>query len=146
MMVRLNKANQIRRLMLIMSLFAVAHCAGTTTKEQKAFETEKMLVAAGFAYKVAEDDAMLAKMARLPQYKLVRHERQGQPIWIYANVDGCKCLYAGDDANYKHLQELIKENKQASHHLFAGSGSDPTARESEAMQVLEIDDGMLPGM
>ena len=109
------------------------------------FEAEKHLVAAGFNFKVAEDDEMLAKMAKLPQHQLIRHERNGQTIWIYPDVEGCKCLYAGDENAYNKMQELIKYEKKAAR-LHRGSGSDTGTRKQAAMDVMDIDDGMLPGM
>jgi hypothetical protein len=131
--------------MLLVSLIFITHCSSTAEKEQEAFEVEKMLVAAGFTYKVAEDDDLLTKMAALPQHELIRHERQGQRIWIYPDVAACKCIYAGDDADYKRLQKLLQENKQDARR-FGVTGSDPYARESAVMQMLEIEDGMLPEM
>jgi hypothetical protein len=42
-------------------------------------------------------------------------------------------------------RRLLKENKQNSRR-FGGTGSDPYPRESAVMQMLEIEDGMLPEM
>jgi hypothetical protein len=140
-----KKTIQICQLLLLVCLIFITQCSSTAKKEKEAFEVVKVLVAAGFTYKVAEDDAMLAKMTKLPQHKIIRHERQGQAIWVYPDVVGCKCIYAGDDTHYKRLQELLKENKQHSHR-FGGSGSDPGVREMAATEMLDIDDGMLPEM
>lgn len=130
-------------LIIVLVTIQLGGCAGN--QKTKPFDVEKNLVAAGFTYKVAENDAMLAKMIKLPQHKLIRHERQGEPIWIYPDVAGCKCLYAGDEKAYAHLQKIVKENKLDAR-VYGGTGTDLGARETLPMQVIDLDDGMLPGI
>lgn len=127
----------------IMTTIILVGCAGK--KVDAPFEAEKHLVAAGFNFKVAEDEEMLTKMSNLPQHTLLRHERNGKLIWIYPDVAGCKCIYAGDESAYNRLQEVIKYEKKAAR-LHRGSGSDTGTRNQAAMDVLDIDDGMLPGI
>jgi hypothetical protein len=146
-MIVLKRIKQLYAILFLTVLLLAMHVPSFAENEdKKAFAVERMLVAAGFSFKVADDDAMLAKMAKLPQHQLIRHERKGQTIWIYPNVDGCKCLYAGNEAAYEQFKKLAKENKRDIRR-FGGTGEDSiSSRESAPMEVLDIDDGMLPGM
>ena len=143
----LNRTKQSYGIVLLTLLFLAIHAPSfAESEEQKAFAIERMLMRAGFNFKQAEDDAMLAKMAKLPQHQLIRYERNGQTIWIYPNVAGCKCLYAGNDAAYKQFEKLEKENRRDIRRFGGTSEDSVSSRESAPMQVLDIDDGMLPGM
>ena len=85
-------------------------CA-TTSKKEKAFEAERLLVSAGFTYKVADTAEKLEKLNQLPQRKLSRHKRQNKVTYLYADAADCKCIYMGDEAAYQRLRRLVYSEK-----------------------------------
>jgi hypothetical protein len=130
----------------LLVLFLASGCA-TTSPEQKAFQTEKLLVAAGFTYKVAETPETLQQLKNLPQHKLIRQTHHGKPIYLFADVAGCSCLYAGSQTAHERLKELVRESELANAQEKAlwsaridraGTGEDATS------YVEDLADGMLP--
>lgn len=53
------------------------------TPKKKAFEAEKLLVAAGFTYKVADTPEKLEQLKQLPQHKLIRYVLSGRTYYLY---------------------------------------------------------------
>jgi hypothetical protein len=88
---------------------ALAGCATIERDETK--QKEQLLAAAGFQMRTADTPAKLADLQRLQQHKLVRHDRDGEATYVYADATDCKCLYTGDQQNYDELQKLrVKED------------------------------------
>jgi hypothetical protein len=83
---------------------ALAGCAAI--EEHEVGQKEQLLAAAGFQMKPADSPAKLADLERLPQHRLVRHEREGESVWVYADATDCKCLYSGDQDNYDEFEKL----------------------------------------
>ncbi len=48
-----------------------------------------------------------------PPRKVVRDVRDGQPQYVYADPQTCKCLYVGDEQRYQKFQELSLQKKIA---------------------------------
>ena len=90
-----------------LGIICVGACAGMQQKETLSFESA--LEAAGFVRKLADTDAKLAELEKMPQEKLVQQDYKGQPVYIYADAKGCKCLYAGSDEDYENLQQAIHQ-------------------------------------
>ena len=83
---------------------ALAGCAAIERDEAK--QTEQTLAAAGFQMRPADTPAKLADLERLQQHKLVRHDRDGETTYVYADAADCKCLYTGNQENYDQFQKL----------------------------------------
>jgi hypothetical protein len=96
---------------------ALAGCAAIERHE--ASQKEQLLAAAGFQMRTADTPAKLADLERLQQHKLVRHERDGEASYVYANADGCKCLYTGNQASYDEFQKLQVQENVASQEMMA---------------------------
>lgn len=92
-----------------LAVFVILGCA--SDPEKKAFSAEKILVAAGFTYKVADTPEKLATLNKLPQHKLIQHTHKGHPVYIFVDVDGCKCLFGGDEAAHQRMRELLRSEK-----------------------------------
>jgi hypothetical protein len=106
----MGKRRFISALMALCTAFYLLGCATTSPKE-KAFDAEKLLVSAGFTYKVADTAEKLEKLKSLPQRKLLRHSRQDKVTYLYADVVACKCVYVGDEAAFQRLRHLAHEEK-----------------------------------
>jgi len=69
----------------------LAGCASMRTK--KVIKTEDLLTKAGFQMRLADTPEKLAHLKTLPQRKIVRHQRNGNFRYVYADTTSCKCLY-----------------------------------------------------
>jgi len=96
---------------------ALAGCAAIERHE--ADRKEQMLAAAGFQMRTADTPAKLADLERLQQHKLVRHERDGEASYVYADAADCKCLYTGNQASYDEFQKLQVQENVASQEMMA---------------------------
>jgi len=45
--------------------------------------------------------------------KIISHQRNGKPYFVYADTQVCKCLYVGVEAAYQRYQKLLVERKIA---------------------------------
>jgi hypothetical protein len=95
----------------------LAGCAAIERHE--ANQTEQMLAAAGFEMRTADTPAKLDDLERLQQHKLVRHERDGEVTYVYADAADCKCLYSGDQHSYDEFQKLQVQENVAAQEMMA---------------------------
>jgi hypothetical protein len=49
----------------------------------------------------------------------VRYSRDGQPQYVYADPETCKCLYVGDEQRYQKYQELSLQKQIADEQMSA---------------------------
>jgi hypothetical protein len=96
---------------------ALAGCAAIDRQETG--QTEQLLAAAGFQMRPADTPAKLADLDRLQQHKLVRHERDGEATYVYADAADCKCLYSGDERNYDQFEKLRVQEDVAQQEMMA---------------------------
>lgn len=78
-------------------------------EEDRAESTEQLLAAAGFQVKLANTPERQSHLKSLTQLKLVPHEQDGQVRYVFADAEGCKCLYAGDEKEYDAFQKLAAQ-------------------------------------
>lgn len=90
---------------------SVTGCAAI--RAHQTVETEQILAAAGFQVKAADTPEKLAHLQTLTPRKLVRYTRDGQPQYVYADPETCKCLYVGDEQRYQKYQELSLQKQIA---------------------------------
>ena len=90
-------------------LLASAGCAGY--EEKRAFEIEELLVSAGFQYHVADTAEQKNCLAALPQRKLFRIEKDRTSLYVFVDQPACNCFYGGDEAGYRRLRELVRDDK-----------------------------------
>lgn len=90
---------------------ALAGCA--MIEEREAGDAEQMLSAAGFTMKVADTPDKMAHLKTLTQLKLVPHNDGDQTRFIYADAKYCKCLFAGDQADYQRYQQFALQKSLA---------------------------------
>src|SRR5229473_7431238 len=83
---------------------SVTGCAAI--RAHQTAETEQVLAAAGFQVEPADTPEKLAHLQTLTPRKVVQDMRDGQPQYVYADPETCKCLYVGDEKRYQRYQEL----------------------------------------
>ena len=55
----------------------------------------------------------------LTPWRVVRYTRDGQPQYVYADPETCKCLYVGDEQRYQKYQELSLKKQIADEQMSA---------------------------
>jgi hypothetical protein len=98
-------------LLLVALGLSVTGCAAI--RAHQTVETEQVLAAAGFQVKPADTPEKLAHLQALTPRKVVRYSRDGQPQYVYADPETCKCLYVGDEQRYQKYQELSLQKQIA---------------------------------
>jgi hypothetical protein len=98
---------------------AVALAACAAIEKRETTQTEQLLSAAGFEMRPADTPAKLADLERLQQHKVVRHERDGETTYVYADATDCKCLYSGNQDNYDQFQKLRVQEDVAQQEMMA---------------------------
>jgi len=71
--------------------------------------SESVLTQAGFRPVPANSPKKLSHLRTLPAHRLVERTKAGQPYYVYADPDNCKCLYEGDAAAYAKYRVLTKQ-------------------------------------
>jgi hypothetical protein len=69
-------------------------------------QTERILAAAGFQIEPANTPESLAQLRALITHRVVPSSRDGQPRYVYADPDRCRCLYVGDPRQYEMYKKL----------------------------------------
>ena len=82
-------------------------------EDERAVDTEALLQQAGFQVRFADSTERLEHVKALEQRSLVRKERSGQPYYVYADAQGCKCLYYGTPAEYQKYRVLEDDQQIA---------------------------------
>jgi hypothetical protein len=75
--------------LLVFGMFGDPAVAGQEGADMK-------LEDAGFVVRVADTPAKLARLHTLPPRKFIRRVKAGQPYFMYADPDACKCVFVGD--------------------------------------------------
>jgi hypothetical protein len=88
-------------------------------ENEQAQDTEQVLAAAGFHMKEATNPQQLANLQAMTQRKIVIHDQNGQPRYVYADAEGCKCVYVGGEKNYDEFQRLSVKQEIAQENLDA---------------------------
>jgi hypothetical protein len=70
---------------------------------------ESVLTEAGFRPVPANSPQKLSHLRTLPAHRLIERTKAGQPYYVYADPDNCKCLYVGDAAAYAKYRVLTKQ-------------------------------------
>jgi len=104
----MNKRIAWLRSIVVTMVLGMAFAACAFIQNRDAADTEQMLAAAGFKMKLADTPAKAAHLQTLTQRKLVSHERDGKPYFVYADADHCKCLYVGNQASYQLYNNMFK--------------------------------------
>ncbi len=105
---------------------ALAGCAAM--REEAAHRKENLLAAAGFRMKPADTPEKLARAEAMPQLKMVaRSGPGGQVGYTYADVKGCKCVYAGNAANYAEYRRLALQQQAAEAQVEAAEANEAAA-------------------
>ena len=93
--------------MVVVAVMIFAGCAALQKNE--VFDVEGLLTKAGFQKHVADTPEKLTHLKTLAQNRISRHKRHGKLYFVYADVADCQCLYAGDEAAFRHFRDLERQ-------------------------------------
>jgi hypothetical protein len=100
-------------MLILASMLAVVFVSCASTKGSQRVDMGKLLYSAGFKKAVADTPEKLDQLKKLPQRKVVPHQEGDKVFYIYADVEKCKCAYAGDEEAYKRYQKLTQKSDLA---------------------------------
>jgi hypothetical protein len=108
-----------RRAAAVLSVLVLVLAGCQAIENEEAEDTEQTLAAAGFHMKEATTPAQLANLEAMTQRKIVIHDQDGQPRYVYADAQDCKCVYVGSEKNYDEYQRLSLKQEIAQENLDA---------------------------
>lgn len=108
-------------------LFACAIAGCAYVRKEEAKDAESTLAAAGFRMKPADTPEKLAKLQAMPARKIVTRTKDGQVVYLYADPDYCKCLYAGTQPQYDRYRQLALEKQIAQEQIDAAEMNEDAA-------------------
>lgn len=100
---------------LAAALIALSGCAAI--ERQEAADSEELLRAAGFQVLPANTPAREQKLKELRPRQVFARSENGERRYVFADPDNCRCLYAGDEAEYQKLQQLRAARIEAHNRL-----------------------------
>lgn len=98
-------------LMPLVLVLVLAGCANP--RRYDPMDPKQILVFSGFTVRIADSQASLEQLARLPQRQLLRYESGEEPMYIWVDAAGCGCWYTGDPAAYRRLLEMGWESRKS---------------------------------
>ena len=110
------------------ALAVVALVFAGCTVPQNVARMEALMIKAGFQVRRADTAERLAHLKTLTPLKLVRHDRDGTPYYVYADPDGCQCVYVGNEAAYQRYRTLAQDSQAAAVQQLAEGGSGDSMR------------------
>ncbi len=88
---------------------AVLLGACASIRKNEATYATDFLTRAGFTV-MADQAASKRRLAMMPPLRLVEQQKDGQPMYSYADPYACQCVYVGDAAAYARYRRLIEEH------------------------------------
>lgn len=89
--------------------FSLASCA--QIKQSGSLAEEGHLRDAGFKLMLADRMDRQQMLNSLPADTLTRIQKDDNVYYVYADPDGCVCLYVGRDEEYQRLQQIAVEKQ-----------------------------------
>jgi hypothetical protein len=106
------------RILLALTLAATAAVVGCAAlREREIRDVEDMLAASGFVMRLADMAEKAVNLQGFPPHRLVLQQRDGQPYYVYADPEVCKCVWVGDQKAYGQFQRLRIQKEIADEQL-----------------------------
>ena len=104
---------------LLASGLALSLAACAQVKDSETRLTENHLFTAGFKIMMADTPERQGMLNTLTPETITRIPREDNVYYIYADPDICSCLYVGREAEFRKLQRLMAERRDAEENLIA---------------------------
>lgn len=93
-------------------VFLILGCE--TGNDRRSAATEVLLAGAGFKIRVADTPERQNQLEAMTQRQIVRHDHDGEAVYVFANARLCDCLYAGTEADYQRYRDLARSSRATS--------------------------------
>lgn len=101
-------------------------CAAMARSEAK--RKENLFIAAGWQMKVADTPQKQATLQGLqPSRKILIRQKDGQPLYTFADPEGCNCMYVGTPAQYGEYRRLALQQQVAQDQVDAAMANESAA-------------------
>lgn len=80
---------------------------------------------AGFKVRPADSPRQAAHLQKLPSNRLLVRYRNERPVYLYADPQGCRCLYVGNERDYQNYRRLVNQQNLAGDQYMAGRYDEP---------------------
>ena len=98
-------------------VFLLTACAGM--QERETLQTERTLSAAGFQMRLADTPERLTQLQALPQRQLIVRQSEGNPYYVYADAQDCKCISVGTEKAYQRFEKMTIDQNIAAEEATA---------------------------
>ncbi len=85
---------------------------------------ERLLSAAGFKQVFPTTPTQKTKLANMPQKQIFFISQGTKVYYVYADANGCGCLYAGNQRNYQKFQKLAADSQLIAEQYAAAQMND----------------------
>jgi hypothetical protein len=110
---------------LCLALMGCATNGSSMTPQVAAPQTrEQLLSAAGFKQVFPTTPAQKAKLANMPQKQIFLISQGPKTYYVYADANGCGCLYAGNQRHYQKFQQLAADSQMIAEQYAAAQMND----------------------
>lgn len=109
----------MRYLLIPAAVAALAVAATPAVAMGSRRATESDLSAAGFNVRPANTPERQAMLARLPDHKVLMRQHGDVIHYVYADREGCNCLYVGDQRAYQNYAAAMQRQHIADQQSFA---------------------------
>ncbi len=86
---------------------------------------DRLLMDAGFKVRPADSPRQAAHLQKLPPNRLLVRYRNEKPVYLYADPQGCRCLYVGNERDYQNYRRLVNQQNLAGDQYMAGRYDEP---------------------
>ena len=94
-----------------LGLVVLSACGGVQQRETLSYE--RTLSAAGFQMRLADTPEKMAQLEKLPQHRMLTQAHDGQKLFLYADAEDCRCLYAGTQRAYDAFNKIVAQQDVA---------------------------------
>jgi hypothetical protein len=81
--------------------------AGCSSPPTQVGSPDNLLVKAGFVARPADSPHRISEMMKMTPNKFVTRVRNGQPVYLYPDPMGCKCVYFGSQQAWNTYRQLL---------------------------------------
>jgi hypothetical protein len=97
-----------------LTLVGCAGSSGPQSPQVAAPQTaEQLLSAAGFKQIFPTTPAQQARVQNMPQKQIFMISKGPKVYYVYADANGCGCLYVGNQQKYQNFQRLLTQSQLA---------------------------------
>ena len=112
---------------ILVSGFIVTIFGCAAVQTEKAKSKEELMSAAGFVMVPADTPEEMQNLQSLTPLTMEYDVKDNKPLYWYADPDGCKCVYTGDQAAYDRYQRLRVEQNIANEEEDAAIANETAA-------------------